>query len=236
TPLLLVSRRVSPWSMLLCASACLDHVVSGCCREEVEWESTLVDLGKMLAEHLTNAALVLCLRLQEFQVLGKQVPHAMRRLVAEGQHTMGGEDAEQHLDQVAHPLWLFDRCPHARFDPGRYGALAFQSSRLAPCKSLGFLRCHHLGQVAESCEGGGSHRGVLDLERLDHPERHPAQQALPPFVAEGPHQLTRLRVQRRCPDKRTEGAPQCLPGRIGWPSRGDLPPTRCREAQPVGGE
>ena len=61
--------------------------------------------------------------------------------------------------------------PHARLDPRRYGALMFQCGSLAGVKPPLLFGGDKFTQLAKR---GRCHRGVLNLQCLDHAERHAA--------------------------------------------------------------
>src|SRR5262249_43645727 len=57
---------------------------------------------------------------QRIKVLYQEIAHTVGRLemrAIERQHSVGREDAQEHLEKVAHPLGLLPRCAHPMRHP-----------------------------------------------------------------------------------------------------------------------
>jgi hypothetical protein len=67
----------------------------------------------MIREHLLDAALLVRFLFQRIEMLQQQISYRVRWLELQGQHAMGGEDAQEHLHSL---LDLLD-APEALIHP-----------------------------------------------------------------------------------------------------------------------
>src|SRR5689334_7094825 len=78
----------------------------------------------MVGKDLIKPALVLSLPLQVVQMLHQEIAHRVGWLEFEREHAPSGENAQQHLDAVAHLAYACLLFAHAVLDPGGYMPVA----------------------------------------------------------------------------------------------------------------
>src|SRR5262249_53432587 len=108
---------------VLCARAtpveqcCTSKMSLSCSRNERQ--ANLVDLGKVVSQHLLHAALLLRLLLQRLQALQKQVILGVGGLELEWERPMRGEDTQEHLSPLLHLLDAPEALIHPSTHPSR---------------------------------------------------------------------------------------------------------------------
>src|SRR6476660_7153720 len=78
------------------------------------------DLGEMVRQHLLHTTLLLGFLLQGVEMLRDEIAHRERWLEVQGQHAIGREDAQEHLNTLLYLLDATKAFIHSRAYPSRY--------------------------------------------------------------------------------------------------------------------